>query len=599
MKKVLPFILTLRGRLILLICLATLPAILFTFYIAYNERSAALTRMEDDARHIVSLVSREQLYQMDGAKSLLEWLSDLLVDEDRQALVLGSDFLATLLAGYPQLGNIAILTPEGDVINSAYPLPAPINMHDYDAVQRALRSQTTEIGSYVIGPIVQRPLLHMTYAVRDGLGNIRWVVFVAIDLEWLEQLTERVELPAEHILLIVDRDGNILATSTTLDGDAFAIGQTIPELASAGMMGSDPQSVSVSMNGERLSFATSPMREISGVLVATALPTEQIYQKANGVFYRTLGWLSLLTLFTVVSVVVVEEIALLRAVRALSSASQRFGKGDYSARVTISHGFGELKDMADAFNAMAEALTHRHHEISEAHHRMDRLTQHLQFARESEAKRISRDLHDEVGQVLTSIKMDIARFRSKCSYVEASSNEDCVMNGSIGAIQTKIDNTVDYIRRIASDLRPPVLDRMGLISAIDLLARNLEENAELIVNVESDELDQPLDWLISTSIYRILQEALTNVTRHAQATEIQIDLRKKDQDLILTVRDNGQGFEQARAQTEALGIIGMRERARLVNGTFLLESAPGKGTRIEVCIPVATKQSGTFSLPPD
>lgn len=599
MKKILPFMLTLRGRLILLICLATLPAILFTFYIAYNERSAALTRMEDDARHIVSLVSREQLYQMDGAKSLLEWLADLLVDDESQTLILGSDFLATLLAGYPQLGNIAILTPDGDVINSAYPLPAPINMHDYDAIQRAIHSQTTEIGSYVIGPIVQRPLLHMTYAVRDEIGNIRWVVFVAIDLEWLEQLTERVDLPTEHILLIVDRDGNILATSTTLDSDAFAIGQTIPELASAGMTERDLHSVSVSINGESLAFVTSPMREISGVLVATALPTEQIYQKANDVFYRTLGWLSLLTLFTVVSVVVVEEIALLRAVRALSSASQRFGKGDYSARVSISHGFGELKDMADAFNAMAEALTQRHHEITEAHHKMDRLTQHLQFVRESEAKRISRDLHDEVGQVLTSIKMDIARFRSKCSYPEAASSDDCIMGESIGAIQTKIDDTVDYIRRIASDLRPPVLDRMGLVSAIDLLARNLEENTELIVNVESDELDQPLNWLISTSIYRIVQEALTNVTRHAQATEIQIDLHRKDHEIILTIKDNGQGFELANAQSEALGIIGMRERARLVNGTFLLESAPGMGTRIEVCVPVAANQSGASSLPPD
>lgn len=584
MPKVLPLFFTLRGRLVLLVCLAALPAILFTFYIAHNERNAALHRMEEDARHIVNIISREHLYQMEGAKSLLQWISDSLEKKETEAMVSDSDFLAALLAGHPQLGNIAILAPDGEVINSAYPLPGPINMNDYDAIQRAFHSRDIEVGQYVIGPIIKRPLLHLTHAIRDkDSRNIRWIVFVAIDLEWLKQLTEKVELPIDHILLISDREGRILASSGTSNDGAFSTGREIPDLA--GLAQRD-QTISARINGKSLSFVAAPMEEIAGVFVASALPMEEIYQKANLVFYQTLGLLGLLTLFTVISVLVVEELALLRAVRALSEASQRFGKGDYTARVAVPQGYGELKDMAEAFNTMAETLTRRHREVTEAHHRLDRLTRHLQVARESEAQRISRDLHDEVGQVLTSIKMDLASFQSKCKHKKTSSDVDCMVKESIANMQHKIDRTVEFIRRLASDLRPPVLDRMGLASAIDLLARNLEEKADLVVEVETSGIPEPLDWLISTTIYRIAQEALTNISRHAQATEVHINLHGEDAYITLMIEDNGKGFDDRDYEKNTLGIIGMRERTRLVGGAFSLKNAAGKGTVMKATIPV-------------
>lgn len=148
----------------MLVCLATLPAILFAFYIADNERTAVLTRMEEDAHHIVSLISREHFYQMNGAESLLHWLADRLAREQDDIIVKeDSALLPALLAGYPQLANIAILTPEGDVVGSAHPLPAPLNMHDYSAIRRALSSSEIETGAYIIGPIVKRPILHLAY----------------------------------------------------------------------------------------------------------------------------------------------------------------------------------------------------------------------------------------------------------------------------------------------------------------------------------------------------------------------------------------------------------------------------------------------------
>lgn len=582
-QKFLSVALTLRGRLVFLVCLAALPAILFAFYIAQNERSVALQRMEEDAYHVVNMISREHLYQMAGAKSLLRWLTEALAKEEAKTPISDPNFLSALMAGYPQLSNIAILSPNGDVINSAHPLQGHINMHDYSAVQRAADSHNIEVGSYVIGPIVKRPLLHLAYAIRNVQNNVRWIVFVAIDLEWLKRLTERVELPAEHTLLIVDRDGRVLAESSVPDDPHYAIGQQIPELTESTQQ--KHSTVVAHIGKESRSFVTAPMEELPGVLVATALPVEQIYQKANHIFYRTLGWLSFLTLCTGISVLFMQEITLLRSLRALSTAAQRFGMGDYAARVFIPNDYGELKDMANAFNTMADTLTKRHSELTEAHRRLDRLARHLQVARESEAQRIARDLHDEVGQVLTSIKMDLASFQQKCTHKDVSPAVDKIINDNITAMQAKIDGIVEFIRRIASDLRPPVLDRMGLASAIGLLARKQEQNTDQIIEVDVAKMEEPLDWLVSTTIYRIVQEALTNITRHADAEEVHINLHKTDDKIILIITDDGKGIAVADEKKETLGIIGMRERARLIGGIFSIESEPGKGTVIKVTIP--------------
>lgn len=596
MGKVFSLALSLRGRLVMLVCLATLPAILFAFYIANNERAAALARMEEDAHHIVGLISREHFYQIAGAKSLLRWLADRLAEEqDNIIAVKDSTLLPALLAGYPQLANIAILTPEGDVIGSAHPLPGPLNMHEYAAIQRALSSQEIETGVYVIGPIVQRPILHLAYAIRGTQGVVRRIVFVAIDLQWLSRLTDQVELPAEHILVIADRDGSVLASSAKPANAAIAIGTQIPELAEDQRQGKDI--VRAIIGNKPRTFAIASMEGLPGVMVVSGLPYDQIYRKANNVFYRMIGLLSLLTLCTVFSVMLFEEVALIRYLRALSRNLRRFGQGDFSARIAVPLGKGELQEMARTFNVMADTLAARHRDLREAHDRLDLLTRHLQIARESEAKRISRDLHDEAGQVLTSLKIDLAGLQKKCKQCRMEGAGGNPVENDMVSMSAKIDHIVSFIRRISSELRPPVLDKMGLPAAIEKLAREVEDNSSLAVEVEIAGMDQSVDWLVSTALYRIVQEALTNVKRHAQASLVSIDLHTDDGNIVLTIRDDGKGIDRNDNKREALGIIGMRERAHLVEGSFSIEDAPGKGTLITVRIPCKDSKEASHENP--
>jgi signal transduction histidine kinase len=263
----------------------------------------------------------------------------------------------------------------------------------------------------------------------------------------------------------------------------------------------------------------------------------------------------------------------------------RFGEGDFTARAPVSLGGRELEDMGRTFNRMAEGLAARHRELEEAHGRLDLLTRHLQVARESEAQRISRDLHDEAGQVLTSLKMDLADLQKKCRQCSRFGSGNPTIDVDTGEMKAKVDHMIGFIRRLSSALRPPVLDKMGLPAALEVLASEVERNSHLAVELEVSGTQRPLDWLVSTALYRIAQEALTNIVRHAQASLARIGLSAGSEGVTLVIDDNGKGLATDGSGHDGLGIIGMRERANLVGGTFSIVGAANGGTVITVAIP--------------
>ncbi|MBI2604680.1 MAG: cache domain-containing protein, partial [Deltaproteobacteria bacterium] len=286
--------------------------------------------MEEDAYHLARLASREHAHQIEGARTLLRWIGDRL--SNQPVVIAGQGFLSALLAGYPQLANIGILSPEGKVLRSAYPLPSFPNMADNPAFVRAQQSNEVEAGNYIIGPIVGRPVLNLAYAIRRPGGSIRQVVFVALDLRWLDDLARQVNLPPGYSLLVVDRDGRVLAHSgEEIRGSAASRGKLIPGLADLPNQRGG-KILKVSGNQPPQFFVGARMAEIPGISVAVGLPYEHIYREANLAFFRTLGGLALLTLITAVSVLVATELSILRSLRTLSRTARRFGGGELLAR---------------------------------------------------------------------------------------------------------------------------------------------------------------------------------------------------------------------------------------------------------------------------
>jgi len=583
-RRLLGVLLTLRGRLILLVCFATVPAILFIFWIAARERESAMERMETEARHLGSLASREHAHQLNGARELVRRIGAAMVCHapKQEGDLACPDYLPALLGGSPQFANIGVATPEGDVICSAASIEHSASLRDNIAFERALATSEVETGGYVVG-FVGRPVLHLAYAVRDTRGSPCAVAFVAVELGWLDRLVEQAKLPADYSLWIVDRMGQVLARSGAGDRDvAGERGRADPALARALER---PRGAVLAVDSPATSryFVATPMEGFPGIFVVAGLPYDRVQQTANRAFYRTLIGLILVTIFAIVSSILAAELSILRVLRALTRAVRRFGAGDLTARAPIPGTHGELRELAISFRNMADALAARQRETREAQERLRALSNHLQVARDEEAGRIARELHDELGQVLTGLKLELSRVRS---VVRSAGAPDVAGEHALERMTEQIDAAIDTVRRISSELRPPVLDRLGLAAALDWLARDCEAKAELAILLDLRDLGEPIDRVISTVLFRIVQEALTNVIRHADATEVVVTLVGTEKTLTLTVEDDGTGIDPAAVEGPlSLGILGMRERVHLVGGSFAVEGAPGKGTRIRVEVP--------------
>jgi signal transduction histidine kinase len=196
-------------------------------------------------------------------------------------------------------------------------------------------------------------------------------------------------------------------------------------------------------------------------------------------------------------------------------------------------------------------------------------------AREQEKTRIARELHDELGQALTALKMDTVWLKKNVL--------DEKLAGKLTGMIAMLDNTVAATRRIAADLRPLMLDDLGLIPATEWLVQNFTERTGIACELKVSDPEPTLRDPYAIALFRIIQESLTNVAKHAQASQVNITVACHDSTVTVSVRDNGIGFvpENPR-KPNSYGLLGLRERAHMLRGEARVESMPGHGTTIEV-----------------
>lgn len=218
------------------------------------------------------------------------------------------------------------------------------------------------------------------------------------------------------------------------------------------------------------------------------------------------------------------------------------------------------------------------------------LAARLQSVREEEWKRIAREIHDELGQALTGLKMDVAWIAGRLLTEQAPLLEKTRSMSSL------IDQTVQSVRRLASRLRPEVLDEMGLAAAIQWQARDFQMRAGIRCKIDVPSGPIEMDPERATAVFRIFQELLTNVARHAAATKIEVSLRLAHDTLVLGVRDNGRGIEQQElSNSQSLGLLGMRERVLPFGGRVEIVGKKGNGTRAAVSIPIGSAAGSGLS----
>jgi PAS domain S-box-containing protein len=214
------------------------------------------------------------------------------------------------------------------------------------------------------------------------------------------------------------------------------------------------------------------------------------------------------------------------------------------------------------------------------------LSARLSSAREEEGTRIARELHDQLGSALTSLKWDLEGVSKRCSE-RVSQTDYAVLHDRLEEMMSLVDDILGNVRRISSELRPSILDDLGLIATIEWQARQFESRSGIICKVDVLVDNLQLSREQSTAVFRILQEALTNILRHAHATRVNILVDVDDGELILEVRDNGRGITDAQnTGSRSLGLIGMRERAHLLGGRMEITGTAGNGTLLILRVPV-------------
>ena len=220
-------------------------------------------------------------------------------------------------------------------------------------------------------------------------------------------------------------------------------------------------------------------------------------------------------------------------------------------------------------------------ELEESYHSVRRLTEHLQNIREEERTHIAREIHDELGQQLTVMMMDVASLDKKVG------TENIAVKRKIKELMEMLENTVKTVRKISSELRPSILDDLRLSAAMESHLKEFEKRSGIGTYLAAPIKELKLTNQVKNALFRIFQESLTNVARHSGAKKVSVQLEIKNNKIVLMIKDDGAGFDEKKAAAKrTLGVLGMKERAAVIGGEYIISGEPGKGTTILVSVPL-------------
>ena len=246
-----------------------------------------------------------------------------------------------------------------------------------------------------------------------------------------------------------------------------------------------------------------------------------------------------------------------------------------------------------AVEGIARDVTERvinEQKLKTSHAQIEALSKRILEAMEDERARLARELHDELGQALTAVKLDLQLLQDTLKLEES---DDYTIKQSINLV----DYTIDIVRRQSVSLRPPVLDDMGLIPALENMIKGFNKRTGIYMGLTSNSLPSRLPGHLETALYRCIQESITNIARHAKAENALVKIKNNDRKIFVSVTDDGIGFEPDKliVSSEHIGLTGMQERVRLLGGRIKIQSAPAKGTKVFIIVPWDLNKMGRLT----
>jgi len=585
---------SLKTRLYLLVLITALPGWALVIYHASEQKRDAVRIIHQNALRMARSAANQEARVLGEAQQLLMTMADFFL-ESRGDPIKCRNFFDRILNRSQGYANFGAVRLDGELICSAHPVPNGTNMAQRHWFVRAKEFRDFAIGEYHLGYDQEAPVLFLSQPVLDQKQQLVAVLFAALDLDGLDRMVVDVltDLPQGATITQIDQEGDSLTydpVNATWSQRATVGADIIKKMLSrkSGFL------EAASIDGIPRIYAFSPLAgplKKNQIILVTAIPSKIAFASANRDLARNLILLGAVTLLAMLFVWKGSETYILRQIRAMAAASRRMAGGDLTVRIGPVGGEDELSQLARAFDEMAIALEgllevekQAGEKIRQSREQLRRLANHLQEVREEERTRIARELHDQFGQTLSVLKMDLAWLAKHLPGPDPS------LQAKLDAMGGVIDATLQVLHRVCTELRPVILDDFGLAAAIQWQAEDFQSRTGItcciILDTEADQLTQDE----STAVFRIFQETLTNVLRHAAATEITVRLWEEDRRLMLEIADNGKGITDTEiSSTTSLGLIGMRERVYGINGSIQFSGIQDKGTRVTVAVPLNGK----------
>ena len=477
------------------------------------------------------------------------------------------DSLFAIVDFFPQYANLFLFDARGALVCSAEP-------------EAEDRSVSSVAGEWIANELRAGRLQPRT--PRILVINPHWVSIVSVPVKGaggemrgtlvlleLPEVAGREALSPGAVVTILDRDGTIVARSA--DSERWS-GRNVRgrEIARLAMQRKEGVAESVGLDGVSRQYGFTFLPE-AGWYIYVGVPTAAAMAPVRQAFLRgAMGGSAIILI--VFGIAAWLSRALQRPIRALGKAAESLARGGFG-KVEAGPAPLEIVRLADSFNEMVERR-------AAAERKLKALSDRLLLVQEEERSRIARELHDDLGQLLTALKMDVL------GLVEGAGAQPGRETIRERVVRT-LDATVTVVQRISSELRPSVLDDLGLVAAIESEAQLFEERTGIECEL-SLQAQTEIDTARATAIYRIVQEALTNVARHSNATRVELRLRHRPDELLLEVRDDGRGITAGElGDPLSFGLIGIRERAGLIGATARFEGVAGRGTIVSVLIPLS------------
>ncbi len=573
--------LSVRTHVLGLILVSLLPLLAFSAFLvlrsAEHEQQILAATVQDRTRAAARDIEREignlrgQLFVVANAQEPQPGNFGVLYE--RAAAALGQRGLALVLS-----------EPDGkEVLDTRLPLASPLpDNPDRRAVRQVADSGQPYVADLALSPVTHAPSVMIHVPVMQN-GKVAYVASLDV-LPVLEQILVRQQLPSDWLAVIIDRQGYTLAR--TREPEQFVGQPGRPGFLRRVRDADEGWFPAISREGIPQYIAYNHVAPV-GWTVIVGIPLTVLYAPVrHSTTVLIMVGATTLAAALLLALLIGRRIA--RPITGLVKYAEVVGQGEPVAM--RSTGLSETDAVACSLFRAGENL---HRSMAEraqaaadlrASEERKQLLHHAVLAQETERKRIARELHDSLGQYLTALQLGLSAIGRRCA-------TDAGVQADVGKLRDLTSEIGGEVNRMAWELRPTALDDLGLKTAITQYVEEWSERSRLNFDLQINLGDRRLPPTVETTVYRALQEAVTNVVRHADAQRVAVILEVMDRQLQLIVEDDGNGFAPEAAGNGAqaasrLGLLGIRERLALVDGSMEVESTPGSGTTLFVRVPV-------------